>query len=188
MRPTRKTLAREVLRYLIIGGAVAIALSTPYGVHRLMREVKKEFKRRKLSQKNFQDTFSYLRRRGYLHMESRHGQDFLGLSKKGREIARTYVAFQVPSIPRPQRWNGKWHIVLFDISTKKQSARNSLRFMLKRLGFCQLQKSVWVIPFECRKEIESLKSFFGLSDMEVRLVVSTEAGNMRHYRKIFDLG
>ena len=45
---------------------------------------------------------------------------------------------------------------MFDIPTKPaiyNNARNALREKIKELGFVQMQKSVWVYPYECEDEI-----------------------------------
>lgn len=66
------------------------------------------------------------------------------------------------TIKRPQKWDGKWHIVIFDIPEKQKAAREAFRKKLRELGFQQLQKSCFVHPFECRKEIDMVSAFFDI--------------------------
>lgn len=42
------------------------------------------------------------------------------------------------------KWDGKWRIVIFDIPEEKRVIRNLFRRNLKKWGFKQLQKSVWI--------------------------------------------
>ncbi len=45
---------------------------------------------------------------------------------------------------------------MYDIPTKPKvynNAREALRAKIKEIGFVQLQKSVWVCPYECEDEI-----------------------------------
>src|SRR3989344_4025305 len=50
-----------------------------------------------------------------------------------------------------------------DIPEKHKRARDALSQSLKRMGFAQLQKSVFVHPFDCSKEIMFVTEFFNLS-------------------------
>lgn len=54
-------------------------------------------------------------------------------------------------------WKGKWFLVTFDIPEKQRNKRVYLRKFLKIIGFYQFQKSVYVFPFECEKEISLIK-------------------------------
>jgi len=51
------------------------------------------------------------------------------------------------------KWDKKWRIVIFDIPEELHKNRNQLRAKLKNLGFYMLQKSVFVIPYTCEKEL-----------------------------------
>ncbi len=183
---TKRTLSNEVLRHLFIEGAVTITLSSLYAVGGILKEISKELKK-KISNRSLKNTFDYLRRRGYLTVKSRKWKIHFDLSWEGRKIAGQYIAFRSEPISRPSMWDGKWRIVLFDIPTDRKVVRDALRFMLKRFGFCQLQKSVWIFPFDCKKEIEDLKSFFDLSNSAVRFIVFSDSGDMREFRQYFKI-
>ncbi len=47
-----------------------------------------------------------------------------------------------------QKWDGKWRLVSFDVPVKDDKKRRMLRDALRELNFYQLQKSVWIAPFE----------------------------------------
>lgn len=56
-----------------------------------------------------------------------------------------------------KQWNGKWFLVFFDVPEIQRNKRDYLRKFLKRLGFYQYQKSVYLFPYECEKEVELIK-------------------------------
>ncbi len=60
-------------------------------------------------------------------------------------------------------WDRKWRVVAFDIPEQYSELRDKLRYVLKRVGFVQLQQSVWVFPHECRVLVDLLKQNSGLS-------------------------
>lgn len=51
-----------------------------------------------------------------------------------------------------KQWDGKWRLVSFDVPNKYRERRDVLRSSLKETGFYQLQKSVWIAPYEMTKE------------------------------------
>ncbi len=178
----RKSFGKDVLRALLVVGATVLVLSNPYAATRFLREI-----RRGISQKKLRNSFYYLCKRGLVHYEEAEGQIFLSLTEKGKKIASRYDFFEKGKIKNSSVWDGQWRLVLFDIATEHRTKRNALRFLLKRLGFVQFQKSVWLIPYNCGKEIDDLKKFFNLTDSEVRLALSRNMGDMSKYKKIFQL-
>ncbi len=54
------------------------------------------------------------------------------------------------------KWDRKWRIITFDIPEMSRKDRNFLRRELKWIGFKELQKSVWVYPYEIEKELQVL--------------------------------
>lgn len=182
----KKMIAYEILRFLLLGGVILVALSNPYGAPVILKELRKEFGQ-KLSKRDMTNAFYRLKRKNLITVESRNGSSYINLSSRGEFVARHYSIFQAEKIAGKAAWDGNWFIVFFDVDVGRKNIRDALRFLLKRLGFVQLQKSVWVIPFDCRPEVEELKVFFGLSDEEVRMVVTKDLGNMARYKRLFKL-
>ena len=58
---------------------------------------------------------------------------------------------------RDQKWQGKWYLVMFDVPEIQRNKRVYLRKFLKQIGFYPYQKSVYVFPYECEKEISLIK-------------------------------
>ncbi|PIU36661.1 CRISPR-associated endonuclease Cas2 [Candidatus Roizmanbacteria bacterium CG06_land_8_20_14_3_00_34_14] len=56
-----------------------------------------------------------------------------------------------------KRWNKKWFLVFFDVPEIQRNKRDYLRKFLKQLGFYGYQKSVYLFPYECEKEVELIK-------------------------------
>ena len=179
----KSEITKDILRGLLITGAVCIAATSPYfGINLLKVLIRKK----KYSKKRVYDTFYALRKYGFIKMEKKNHQIYISLTELGRKKAGI---FQIDSlkINRPKKWDKKWRIVIFDISYLKRAHRDALRGKLKELGFYQLQKSVWIYPFDCRAEIELLRDFFGLREEEMRLIISSDIGQSDSLKKIFKL-
>lgn len=97
------------------------------------------------TKKNFYVSVSQLKNRGYLTKISA----IFRLTKKGEKEAffAHLDARAVLYKPKKQKWDGYWRMIIFDVPEKKRKYRDYLRQMLKTLGFKELQKSIWVIPY-----------------------------------------
>lgn len=171
----KSELTKKILAGLAIAGVITIVgIFSPGAfakvfwtvVWRMTKEKKKEY-----DHKKFYDTFYRLRKEGCIGIAERNSQTYISLTKKGKRRAGK---FQIDSlqIKKPNHWDGKYRIVIFDISNKRRIKREALRGKLIELDFLQLQKSVWVCPYPCEKEIKLLQEFFGLTSKELRLIVA----------------
>lgn len=91
-------------------------------------------------------------------------EESIKLTEQGRRRAVAYKFYNLSLKPR-KKWDGKWRIVLFDIPEQKKKTRDALRRKLKRLGFLEFQKSVFIYPYPCEDEINFVINFFNIHDM-----------------------
>ncbi len=177
----RSEIIKDILKWLAVAGMVYIAASSPYFTLNLI----KAFKKGKLFQKKkVYNAFYRLRKEGCIEVKKKKHQIYIALTEKGKRKAG-WLQINDLKIKRPKKWDGKYRLVIFDIAQIKKVYREAFRGKLKELGFFPLQKSVWIIPFDCRDETELLKEFFGLSDRELRLIIAENIGNDGFLRKIF---
>ena len=108
------------------------------------------------------------------------------LTKKGKELLRGYEFYNLKT-EHPKKWDGKWRFIIFDIPEKSRYARDIFRDKLKNLGFFMLQQSVWVYPYECKKEIDFILEFLGLRSYVLYFEVEIErdAWLRKYFRKNF---
>lgn len=179
----KSEIVKDFLYWLAVAGAVCIAASSPYFIRNLLKGFQggKKYAKKKLA-----DTFYNLRREGLVEIIEKKHQIYIRLTKKGKQKVN-WMQINDLKIARTKKWDGLWRLVIFDISQLKKIYREAFRGKLKELGFYQLQKSVWVHPFDCRAEIELLKDFFGLSDNEIRLVIAKDIGNDEKLKEFFKL-
>ncbi|MDE2001824.1 MAG: CRISPR-associated endonuclease Cas2 [Patescibacteria group bacterium] len=125
-----------------------------------------------------------LYRNKLIHMkELADGRLEITLSDRGKKRALTYQLDEI-RIQSPGSWDGRWRLVMFDIPKSKKNIRNPFRFHLKKMGFYQYQKSVFVHPFPCKDEIEFLIEMYGIRP-HVRQLTVAELDNDLHLKKIF---
>jgi len=120
-----------------------------------------------------------LMRSGYVEKK----MDGLHLTLKGQGALLKYSDY---ATKKPKKWDGLWTIVSYDILDKKKTIRDSLRFQLKRIGFIQLQKSVWVFPYDCPELIYLVKTEWKLKD-ELVYIRAKYISREKKLKKYFDL-
>ncbi len=133
------------------------------------------------SRNDFIRSFNSLQRSGFWRI-SRSGK--YELTKKG--VARL-EQIQIRESIRKQKWDGWWRMVVFDIKENKKAARDALRRKLKNFDFYPLQKSVFISPFDCQKEIMALADFFEAKDEIEFIIAKTLGGKEAEIKKYFNL-
>jgi len=167
---------------LIVAAGFLVILSTAPG----MGVVVKEYRRAKrYSKKDIKGAMQNLRRSGCVKETRVNGKRGYELTSKGRERFEK-ILFDEVKIPTQPKWDGKWRFVLFDIPVSHSKARDALRWHLKLLGFYQYQKSVWVFPYPCEKEILYLSDYHGIGKFLDVLEVTclTDDSQLRKYFKL----
>ena len=84
------------------------------------------------------------------------------------------------------KWDGRWRMIAFDIPDKFKKGRDALRRRLRKIGFCELQESIFITPYDCQKEIGLLVDFFHL-EKHVRFGILDFIDNESYFKKIFKL-
>lgn len=100
------------------------------------------------------------------------GGEEVKLTERGKKLLKEIQLLEI-EIPRPKKWDGVWHLVSYDIPVRFNRKRDYFRSVLKRWDFYQIQKSLWVFPFECKEEIAILAKYLEIEDFVV--VMTTDS-------------
>jgi DNA-binding transcriptional regulator PaaX len=185
----KKGITKNILKGILLAGGIAIAATDPKFGHKILPELIKYAKyklKNKKDKKKIYDTFYNLKKEDLIQFENRHGQLYISLTPEGKKKAGKYQIDNL-EIKKPKKWDGKWRILIFDIENKKNIKREALRGKIKELGLFQLQKSVWVHPYNFYDEINLLRQFFGLSKNEMKMIIASEIEDDRLVRTHFKL-
>lgn len=152
-----------ILKFVAVGGFLTTALLLQNSAQMLEKPVNKLLinldKRQK--ERELRRIAYYMKRSGLVKYSSDEYDHGMQLTDKGLNRLKKQ-AFADLAIPRPASWDKKWRLIFFDIPEIKKQKRNALNYKLKLLGFQMLQKSIWVHPFPCRAEIETLGEFLNI--------------------------
>lgn len=180
----RASNTKLLLKYLATGGFITIlSLANPQLPYYI---IKAYLKNRRFRKDRFSQDLKRLQRRELIDYEvMSNGEIKIVLSVKGKKLALQYKIDNM-AIPKPKKWDGRWRLIIFDIPDKKRSASNALGLKLKELGFYKLQKSVWIYPYICDKEVEFIAAIFDIRKHILILNVSgfEDDEKLKHHFKI----
>jgi len=175
--------AKQKIMLLLLAGLTLGFTYNPQRQWKIVKGASKEWK--KIDQKKLKDDIRQLYQSKIVsRKENSDGSSTLFLSQKGKLKALTYH-FAKMKIERKD-WDGKWRLVSFDIPEKIKRAREALRNKLREVGFHELQKSVFVFPYNCKDEIEFIVEFFDIRKY-VRFGVLDYIDNEIELKKVFKL-
>ncbi len=134
-----------------------------------------------ISAKNYYQGIQNLKHRKIL----RSSGDDLFFTAKGREwIMRSkFNYFKLKN----KTWDKKWRVIIFDVPQELHNERTKFRCKLKNLGFYQLQKSVFVMPFPCEEELAFLSKNLSVGDYVDILVADRVGFKEQEIKKYYGL-
>lgn len=186
--PKYSSPSKDILLGIALTGAIAIAATSPFFLVNLAKffiknkkYIKKEYDEHKVAK-----ACERLKRNRLIILKETDGKFTVELTDKGRKRVEE-IKFDDMAIKVPLAWDKKWRIIIFDIPEKQgKRARNALREKLQKLGFYQLQKSVWAFPYPCEKEIQFLCELFNISRF-VNIITADKIYNDIIVKKYFKL-
>ncbi|MGC9046880.1 MAG: hypothetical protein ACP5IC_02060 [Minisyncoccia bacterium] len=153
--------AKEILLTLAKISLFTIATTSPYFLHSIIKKYFKEQSYQKRLAK--QKILRKLEQRKYISFQDDgRGNVTVVLTHKGKTLVHKYN-LETMQLQKPKHWDNKWRILFYDIPTYNKKAADAFRQKLKQLNIYQLQKSVWISPYDFIKEIEFLCGVFNIN-------------------------
>jgi len=174
---------REKMLLLLLGG-LALGCSYTAGQQwKVLKTVSREWK--KLSKDKLRKEISNSYRIKLINKEeSNDGSIMISLTEKGKLKALNCQLNNIKN--KKEKWDGKWRMVAFDIPERFKKGRDALRHRLKEIGFRELQKSLFICPYNCMKEMKLFINFFNLNKY-VRFAILEFLDNEDDFKKVFRL-
>ncbi len=170
-----------ILSIVAASGILAVGLVAP----NVLQTLKPFVKRRKYNPEYYLGRkVQHLIKNGLLKMKTENGEKFISLTDKGERKLDYYKLLEKKE--NPQKWDGKWRVVIFDVWENTRMKRDILRFEIKNFGFLQLQRSVWIYPYDCAEFIKLLKTDLAFGK-NVRYLVVERLDHDERLRKRFGL-
>jgi hypothetical protein len=178
--PARVTVV--ALALVMLAGITTVFAVAP-GLSRLAGSYARS---KKYTDKQLWSATQNLKKRQYIEEKTdSFGKPRVVLTEKGKKYFEKML-FEESCIPDPKEWDEIWRFVIFDIPVNHSRARDALRFRLRTLGFYQYQKSVWVYPYPCEKEVLFIADYFNVGQFVEIMEVAhlTKDAELRKHFKL----
>ncbi|MBI2595471.1 CRISPR-associated endonuclease Cas2 [Candidatus Daviesbacteria bacterium] len=179
-----KISTKDILQVIAVGGIVAATAVIPAlpmalaGAYKIFKSINKRDLGKVLKRLEKQEMINFYEEDGKIKIE---------ITKKGNRRLLEYD-FENIEIKAKIR-DGKWRLIIFDIPEDKKSARDVFRRKLIQLGLIRLQDSVFASAFPCKKEVDFLCHFLGISDFVTLVSLDRiERGEQLIFKKYYDWG
>lgn len=181
----KSVMTKEILLGLLKAGAVlTVAIAAP-GALRIFKDCWKDEQWEGYYPSYIERTARRLYRRGFVKLREKDGRTQVIITDKGKTELLQFNLTKLHLI-KPEKWDGKWRIVIFDIPNHYKKIRDILRERLKMMEFFQFQESVFVTPYPCEQEIKFLREMLHVPH-NIKLITADTIENDKDLRIIFKL-
>lgn len=170
---------KKILYYILLsGGVIALSVLAP----KLPYEILKAYlKNKKFNVTKFNRDIKKLSDRG----DIRINKNSVSITKKGKTRVLKYKLDEIEIKPQ-EKWDQLWRLVVFDVPNEYKKSADTLRDKLKNFGFLPYQKSIFIIPYPCRDEIDFIKEIFEVGAY-VHLITAIEIEDEEYFIGRFKL-
>lgn len=185
----RNDLAKEILlKIASIAGATALTLTLIIvpGLGLVVKEILDEYKNHSKSRRQaIRRAFNRLYNQKLFAIKKVDGKTVLVLTEKGRKRVLEYKLDELEIKPT-KKWDGIWRIIVFDIPENRKKERGIFRAKLRQWKCYPYQKSIFITPYPCRKEIDVLTKFYHINPY-VKIIEAKNFDGELKVKKYFNL-
>lgn len=169
---------------LLLAAGVALGAAKTMGKQfKILGELSKEWK--KIRRTSLTRSLDSLYTSKLIHLRPKGDSMEIALSFEGKKLVQRFN-LDTLEIRTQEDWDGKWRIVMFDVPERIKKVRDALRFHFKEIGLVEYQKSVFITPYPCEKEIKFISEFYNVSS-SVKFVVAEAISDQRSFERKFRL-
>lgn len=176
--------ARDLLFDLfddMVNSLILFTQHTPYRIS------KSEYAKKMGDRFDSRSALYYLKKQGLIKKVVHNKEGFFELTQKGhKQIA--WHKIEGIQASREHKWDKYFRIVMFDIPNEKNSTRDIIRRKLEKIGFIQMQRSVFVYPFECKREIDAIAYYCSAGRYLKYMIANIIEGEKEIISKFLDEG
>lgn len=178
IRLSRK--GKEVLVLLAEAGTLEFR-RTPAGYFRVVSENKSAWVR--FHRKTLLYAIRALYRDGLITIaETPEGITQVAATEAGKKEAKAKTFLG----EKPKEWDKKWRLIFFEIPEEKKKLRDVFRYRLQKMGATEFQRSAFIFPYPCSREVAALAEKLSLKE-HIVLVTAETLSNEFKFKEHFGL-
>jgi DNA-binding transcriptional regulator PaaX len=180
-------LMNHTLRALITGAVVFSAIGAPGLLVALDKYLYPYMKGldKKTRKQEVRRIIRNLKKQGLIKYTAEDYEHGLIVTNEGRKRIQKVHLQESIIIHTPKKWDKQWRMVFFDIPESIKPKREIFNRGLKQMGFVQLQRSVWVHPFPCKEQIQTLAAFYNI-EKYITYIETSYIDNVKALLERFD--
>lgn len=177
---TRDEVVHVVLSTLLAVGLITVAIAAPNAVQLFGHFKPKNTRERERIKRAVvrMEKQGLIRQKGAL-------DGYFVLTAQGKAKALRHNIEKM-RIARQKKWDGKWRLIMFDVPEEKKPARQAINYALKKIGCTHYQKSVFITPYPCAKEIDIVGEAFDVREY-ICIVVAESIEKNSVFEKKFEV-
>jgi len=109
----------------------------------------------------FSERVNYLKKQGYIEINNKNNS--ISITRKGK------IKHLENSLD--SKIDNKWRILSFDIPENMSAKRDRFRRSIKRIGYKQVQKSLWACPFIKADEVDLIIDEYGIRNYVAYFII-----------------
>lgn|SRR3989344_6766241 len=188
MKERYAIVTKEILSTIALVGIIVVASTSPYFLINIARAIirNKKYNTSKANEQKIVRALRRLKANSLIILKEKEDGNFMvQITDKGKKKVEE-INIEKLEIKKQDIWDKQWRIIIFDIPENRKRGRDALRQKLRELHFYQLQKSVFVCPYPCEKEVHFLCEFFDISPF-VNIITAGSIYNDIRVKNFFDL-
>jgi len=180
----RSEQASSILKFLQVSGEVTLS-GLGYYITQVGRVQRPEshLGYRPLSWRN---TANNLKGRGDVRIFRKNGSLRVKVTRQGLQRLESLENISLSPVNKA-KWDRKWRFVIFDIPETDRKLRRIFRQRLRDLEFINLQRSVWISPYDSKSEVVKLCLAARFSKKSVLFFLVEHFDGEEKYRHRFHL-
>jgi phenylacetic acid degradation operon negative regulatory protein len=178
--------SERLLQILLLGTIItATSLLAPQLPYLLIKAYLKKHFNQNCSKQQIRDVAYRLKKKKFIAYEKHENKWQLVITQLGKKYLTKRKINNIEI--KKTKWDGKWRLVTFDIPEDFKNARHIFRKKLEQLGFFHFQRSVFILPYPCEKELSRLSEYLKINTF-VHILTTERFVNDKKLVKTFRLG
>lgn len=128
-------------------------------------------------------TLMRLEKQKLVELDEKEGIQIVKITDSGKRKILKFALDEL-AVEKPRIWDGRWHLVSYDIPGELHRLRAIFREYLKAWGFYQLHESVFLHAYPCEKQVEFLREYLGIGEY-VRILKVFQIERAKEFRDYF---
>lgn len=181
----RKAILEVIVIGALSGGGSPLRPALPLLVNTIIKLLKMH-KQISIDEKKIQRTLEGLEKSDLVWIEEKGKEVRVRLRNNSTEVIKYSIETLLNFKIQKKKWNGKWYMLFFDVPEIQRNKRDYLRKYLRKIGFYQYQKSVYIFPFECENEVLLIKKIVA-GGMYMKYIIADKIEDEDKIKRHFNL-